>query len=163
MKRSDVLVSLSRRDVCGAIAGCVGLAVLASCGGSDGGSPDAAMVTDDAPMGVCPTTGAADVGAASKFVAGTPVYFSSGNFWVVRDTGGLFAVTARCTHEGATTVIRSGDFYCPRHGSIFTFDGAVLRGPATRALGHLAMCMTASGNVGVQTSVSASADARLNV
>lgn len=156
----DVLVSLSRRQFCGAVAGCV---ALASCGGSSGGAPDAMIGTDDAANGVCPTTGAIDVGAASTFVAGTPVYFSSGNFWVVRDAGGLFALTARCTHEGATTIIRSGEFYCPRHGSLFMFDGTVTRGPATRALSHFGMCITASGNVGVQTSVTAAATDRLNV
>jgi enoyl-CoA hydratase len=69
----DVLVSLSRRQFCGAIAGCV---ALASCGGSDGGSPDAMPMTDGETSGVCPTTGAVDVGAAGTFVAGTPVYFS---------------------------------------------------------------------------------------
>jgi len=160
MKRPVVLVSLSRRELC--IAGCAGL-VLAACGGSDGGSPDAAPLVDGTTGGVCPTTGAMDVGAPSKFVAGTPVYFSSGNFWVVRDAGGLYALTARCTHEGVTTIVRSGDFFCPRHGSLFSFTGAVLHGPATRPLGHLAMCMTAAGSVGVQTSVSADVNARLNV
>jgi Rieske Fe-S protein len=163
MKRLDVLAPLSRRQFCGAIAGCVGVAALASCAGNDAVSPDAAPVIDGTTGGVCPTTGATDVGAASKFVLGTPVYFSAGNFWVVRDAGGLYALTARCTHEGVTTVVRSGDFYCPRHGSMFTFTGSVVRGPATRPLGHFAMCMTASGNVGVQTSVSVDANARLNV
>jgi Rieske Fe-S protein len=163
MKRPDVLVSLSRRELCGAVAACAGLAVIAGCGGSDGGAPDAMTVTDDGAMGLCPSTGAADVGPASKFVAGVPTYFSAGNFWVVRDANGLYALTARCTHEGVTTVVRSGDFYCPRHGSLFTFNGAVVRGPATRPLSHFAMCMTASGNVGVQTTVTVDANARLNV
>jgi Rieske Fe-S protein len=163
MKQPDVLVSLSRRQFCGTVAGCVGLAALASCGGGGGGSPDATTVTDGTANGVCPATGAIDVGPPSMFVAGTPVYFQSGNFWVVRDANGLYALTARCTHEGATTVVRAGDFYCPRHGSLFTFDGAVVRGPATRPLTHFAMCTTASGNVGVQTTVTVAADVRLNV
>jgi len=187
MKRADGLVTISRRHICSGIAGCFGAAALASCidgsssviqtgplggpegsnhegvdggtrldsgssGGSDGGSN----------MATCPTTGATDVGAPSTFQTDKPVYFSSGNFFVVRDSGGLYALTARCTHEGATITAHTSDFYCPRHGATFDFDGNVTGGPVFTGLVHYAMCTMSNGHVGVVTSMTVSQSQRLN-
>lgn len=143
MKRSDVLVSISRRHFCSALACGAGL-VIAGCGGSDAAS-------DAASGGVCPTTGALDVGAPSSFVANTPVYFAAGFLFVVRDAGGLYALTARCPHQGFTTNVQGMFFVCPRHRSEFSFTGAVLTGPAAAPLVHFAMCMLDNGHVGVLT------------
>ena len=52
---------------------------------------------------------------------------------------------------------------CPRHGSLFSFDGAVLTGPATAPLVHYAMCTLASGHVGVLTSQTVASTDRLAV
>jgi nitrite reductase/ring-hydroxylating ferredoxin subunit len=58
---------------------------------------------------------------------------------VARDGERLFAIGARCTHQGAPLTkgaIRFGaldQVTCPVHGSVFALaDGRVLRGPATR-------------------------------
>ena len=164
MKRPHALVTISRRHFCSTIAGCLGIAAVASCGGgSSSTGPDAGATMDGELGATCPQTGANDVGAASTFTAGKPVYFQAGNFWVVRDAGGLYALTARCTHEGGTTVVRGTDFYCPRHGAEFDFTGKVVRGPANSPLVHLAMCMTANGNPGVISSQTVPAAQRLNV
>ena len=52
------------------------------------------------------------------------------------DTGEVHAFSATCTHQGCTvSSVSQGHITCPCHGS--TFDaatGAVLTGPATRAL-----------------------------
>jgi nitrite reductase/ring-hydroxylating ferredoxin subunit len=154
MRKSDGLVTISRRHVCGGLAGCIGLVALANCSsdGSNANQPDAAEPPIDAPGGGACTTGAIDVGAPTTFVTNKPVYFASGNFFVVRDSGGLYALTARCTHEGATTVVSGSDFFCPRHGAQFDFDGNVVSGPVSTGLRHFAMCMLANGHVGVNTS-----------
>jgi nitrite reductase/ring-hydroxylating ferredoxin subunit len=187
MKRADALVALSRRHFCGGVAGCVGVAALASCidgsstviqtgplGGSEGSNHDgvdAGMRLDsgsstgtDAGSGAatCPTTGVTDAGEPSTFVTDKPVYFSSGNFFVVRDSGGLYALTARCTHEGATITAETSDFYCPRHGATFDFDGNVLGGPVYTGLVHYEMCTMSNGHVGVVTSKTVSQSERLN-
>ena len=69
-------------------------------------------------------------------VAGTSVM-------IVRDTrDSVFAVAARCTHQGApldrgTLDLRHTDptVTCPAHGSMFSLvDGRVHRGPATQAV-----------------------------
>jgi len=153
MKR---LFVISRRRFC---TGLVGGMAIAACGGSpDGPTADASVGSN----GVCPATGALDVGAPSTFTLNTPVYFADGFVFVVRDANGLYALTARCPHQGFTTRVQGSDFVCPRHGSLFSLDGAVLTGPATMPLVHYAMCTLASGNVGVFTSQIVPDTTRLN-
>lgn len=82
----------------------------------------------------------------------------------MRDSNGLYAMTAVCTHEGATCEYESAqnDIYCPRHGATFSLNGAVTQSPATKALNHFAMCTMSNGNVGVITSQTVSATERYN-
>ena len=160
MKRSEALTAISRRQFCSAIAGCVGLTVVAGCGGSsDGQGVDAPAESG----GVCPTTGALDVGMPSAFTLNMPVYFAMGFVFVVRDANGLYALTARCPHQGFTTMVEGNYIVCPRHGSEFSFDGALLTGPATQPLVHYAMCTLDNGHVGVLTSQLVSESQRLAV
>jgi Rieske Fe-S protein len=45
------------------------------------------------------------------------------------------ALTSTCTHQNCTiTGYQSGTYECPCHGSRFTTSGAVVSGPAPRAL-----------------------------
>jgi len=165
MKRAEGLCVISRRGLCGGLASCLGL-VLVDCvdghsnvvqtGALDGpGSErsdaaiDTGMPIDSGPAPSCPTSGVTDVGAPSSFVAGTPVYVASGNFFVIRDAGGLYALTARCTHEGVTVVDDTTQLVCKKHGATFTYDGDVTNGPAFFPLVHYEMCTLSNGHVGV--------------
>jgi nitrite reductase/ring-hydroxylating ferredoxin subunit len=123
---------------------------------SDGHHP-----TDGPSGATCPTTGAIDVGAPSAFLLNQPVYKSNGNFFVVRDSGGLYALTARCTHEGATCVTSSGVLYCPRHGAEFDYNGGIITGPVFTGLVHYEMCTLTNGNVGVVVSMTVPKSQRL--
>jgi cytochrome b6-f complex iron-sulfur subunit len=181
MRRTDKLVEISRRDFCAFAS--LGLVVAGCTDGSSGvvqtgplgtepdapqgsppdarpGSPDARPGNPDAAGGPVCGSGATDVGAASTFVSGSPKRFSSGYF-VVRDSGGLYAVSSICTHEGATCTVSSGVFYCPRHGAEFTFNGDVISGPVFTGLVHYAMCFMPNGNVGVIKSQQVSQSQRL--
>jgi len=168
MRRADGLYDITRRDMF-MLAGCVGLAIAGCTDGDTGAietgplgnggngngttNPDAGTNTpppDAATMATC-GTGAIDVGAPSAFVTNQPVYNSTGRFFVVRDAGGLFAVTARCTHEGAICAVSGSDYLCPRHGAMFKFDGTIVSGPVSTPLQHYAMCTLANGHVGVDT------------
>ena len=125
--------------------------------------PDAMPGTPDASGGPTCGANATDVGAASTFTTNTPTYFSTGSFFVVRDRGGLYALSSKCTHEGATVNAQSTQFYCPRHGAKFTFNGDIISGPVFNPLAHYAMCILSNGNVGVVTSQKVAASTRLAV
>jgi cytochrome b6-f complex iron-sulfur subunit len=179
MRRSP---ALTRRHFCalsaaGAVAACSdGVLPIQTGGlggtGGDDQQPDASQANPpdagsgsgsnpDASVGTCSGT-ETDVGAPSSFTTGNPIYFSSNKFFVVRDAQGLYALTARCTHEGATCVVQSGEFFCPRHGAEFTFTGAIIAGPVSSPLKHYAMCTLANGHVAVNTGMTVSASTRLN-
>ena len=51
-----------------------------------------------------------------------------------RDAKGIYAVSLVCTHLGCIVKTATDGFECPCHGSRFSADGAVLKGPAPRAL-----------------------------
>jgi Rieske Fe-S protein len=60
---------------------------------------------------------------------------SSGNFLVSRAGDQFTALTATCTHEGCVVSnFQSGTYECPCHGSQYSTNGSVTRGPATRSL-----------------------------
>jgi nitrite reductase/ring-hydroxylating ferredoxin subunit len=186
MRRNDQLVVITRRSFC-ALAGGIGLAVLGCTDGDTGvvetgplgdhpdapdaiddpdarpGSPDARPGTPDAMTGPACTGTATDVGVGSAFTSGAPKLFTSGAFFVVRDAGGLYAVSSRCTHEGATNGVSGTRFRCPRHGALFNFDGSIISGPVSRVLVHYAMCVMPGGHVGVMTGQTVDAGARLVV
>lgn len=64
--------------------------------------------------------------------------------FVVRDEEGFYALSARCTHLGCRLKhdSRSKRFHCNCHGSIFSPEGAVLRGPASRHLERVYITLT---------------------
>jgi nitrite reductase/ring-hydroxylating ferredoxin subunit len=166
MKRAEGLHVISRRGFCGALAGCVGFA-LVDCvdgkaiqvgplDGSGNPHPDAPVESDgstgDSGTGAtCPATGATDVGAPSAFMLGKPVFIDTGKFFVVRDAGGLYALTSHCTHDLVVVNDDGTEFKCPKHQATFTYDGVVTNGPAFFPLVHYAMCTLANGHVGVIT------------
>lgn len=56
------------------------------------------------------------------------------NVALVRTEKGLYAVSIVCTHLGCIVKPSVTGFDCPCHGSKFTRDGELLRGPAPKAL-----------------------------
>jgi cytochrome b6-f complex iron-sulfur subunit len=51
-----------------------------------------------------------------------------------RDGEGVYAISTTCTHLGCVVKTSADGFECPCHGSRFSADGAVTRGPAPQAL-----------------------------
>jgi nitrite reductase/ring-hydroxylating ferredoxin subunit len=184
------LIELSRRDFCAfACMGAAG-AALAACfdsgtgavqtGGLDGTGngnplPDApgsgsnvgphqdggTGSTDGGVAASCAGT-YTDVGAPSSYSLNVPKYQSAIGMFVVKDSGGFYAMTNKCTHQGVALNNYSGSsFHCPAHGADFDINGAVLDGPTSKALQHYSMCTLASGNVGVETTVKVAATVRL--
>jgi cytochrome b6-f complex iron-sulfur subunit len=101
--------------------------------------------------------------AASKFQAGSPVYYGDINAFVVRDSKGLYAISAVCTHAGCTVNAGAvGGFDCPCHGSTFDENADVTGGPAQLPLPHFSLCLTSSGEVAVDPSTAVEPGTRLS-
>lgn len=75
---------------------------------------------------------------------------SSGCF-VIRQGNRLFARSAVCTHRTCKLNVSGGGFLCPCHGSTFTVDGHVTRGPARRDLPGFVVEKSAQGHLIVHT------------
>jgi cytochrome b6-f complex iron-sulfur subunit len=121
--------------------------ILQGCGGSpsspSSSAPALAMVNGTAGGGA--VTVAIDAGSPLASVGGAAlVQSSAGNFLVSRTAQDSFtALTAICTHEQCTvTGFQSSRYVCPCHGSQYSTSGAVLQGPATRALQQFATRFT---------------------
>ena len=91
--------------------------------------------------------------ASRKFRVTLPETLGSGEAFVppgrsvaiFRDAGGVFAISRVCTHLGCLVKSEADGFHCPCHGSRFAADGAVIKGPAPKALPWLAVKSVGAG------------------
>ncbi len=109
-----------------------------------------------------PPTGPVSAGNMSALTVGAMVVMS--NIVVARDAGGVYAMSAVCTHagclldDGSRTV--TAGLSCPCHGSAFDGNGNVTRGPARASLQHYAVTIAADGSITVDGSQPVSESAR---
>lgn len=99
----------------------------------------------------------------TSFMAGSPLDYPEGTVrfdrerkaYVVGGGGGIYALSAVCTHLGCITryVSEENAIACPCHGSRFDVEGNVTHGPAPRPLPWLEVKLDAAGNLVVDTSV----------
>lgn len=104
------------------------------------------------------------LGALSQFqgVAFTPLL--EHRLWVFSDAGGLYALSAVCTHLGCiVSRQQEGGFFCPCHGSRFDGDGKVVKGPAPKPLRHLELYVSPDGQLVVDQDKEVGRDVRLTV
>jgi len=112
--------------------------ILQGCSGNPSGpsssAPSLTTVNGTVNVTVDAASPLATVGGAAF------VQSSSGNFLVSRTAQDTFvALTAICTHEQCNVSgFQSSRYVCPCHGSQYTTTGAVVQGPATRALQQFA-------------------------
>lgn len=100
---------------------------------------------------------------STSFIAGTPLDFADGvvrfqkekKAYVIGTSGGVYAVSAVCTHLGCITRYKSDEkvIACPCHGSRFDLEGNVVHGPAPRPLPWLDVTEDAQGNLVVDTGI----------
>ena len=133
----------SRREFCIHACEAVSLVSLGAVIGSCGGSPNSPSGNAPALQTVNGTVAAGAVNvtidAASPLAtvgASAFVQSSSGSFLVSRSAQDAFvAVTAICTHEQCTvTGFQNQRYVCPCHGSEYTTNGSVVKGPAVLSL-----------------------------
>lgn len=65
-----------------------------------------------------------------------------GGFFVMREKGRLYAVSAICSHKYCGLETKGKELVCDCHGSRFTSQGVVLTGPATRSLEHFGITLS---------------------
>jgi len=74
------------------------------------------------------------VSLPETLAAGVPFNPPGRSVALFRDTEGVYAISTVCTHLGCIVKPSEAGFECPCHGSRFTGDGSVAKGPAPRAL-----------------------------
>ena len=90
-----------------------------------------------------------NAGAASQFAAdGVYGNYRDQGFFVIRQGGKLFALSAICTHRQCKLNAEPDrSFYCKCHGSTFDPNGHVTAGPARRDLPRLPAFPNAQGEL----------------
>jgi len=75
--------------------------------------------------------------------------------WVVRTSAGFLAYSAVCTHLGCKLRHVPGEkqYRCMCHGSHFSAEGEVLRGPASRPMERVFITLSAEGGLQVDPGV----------
>lgn len=129
------------------VAGGVALTTLPACGG-DGD-------TNTEP------TGPISAGNVSGIAEGSLRALSG--VILGRDAGGLYAMTATCTHQGCAVRVSGTSISCPCHGSSFDAVGAVTHGPATSPLRHFQVVVAADGTITIDPTIPVAASARTAV
>lgn len=118
-----------------------GAVALTGCTGGGAGAPGSPA----APASLDPI----DAGPLSQLVRhGVDARFKDTHgFYLVRTRTRLFAQSAICTHRNCKLDPTATGFLCRCHGSTFTPDGTVTKGPATRDLPRFAIQLNAAGHV----------------
>jgi cytochrome b6-f complex iron-sulfur subunit len=93
----------------------------------------------------------------TTFRAGSPIDFPEGTVrfnrerkaYVIGAPGGVYALSAVCTHLGCITAWHPEHelIECPCHGSKFKEDGIKVAGPAPRPLPHFGISLTVDGEL----------------
>ena len=141
--------------LCGLAAG-----LALACGGGGGAASSPAPAPP--PAGPLTTT---DTKAALLATPNgtTRDYRNLGNFFLIKDATGIYAITTVCTHMGCTVGLPSGNrITCPCHSSQYDLSGGNLVGPATAPLVHFAVSEPTPGAaLTVNTSQTVASSTRL--
>jgi Rieske Fe-S protein len=116
---------------------------------------------------VSPPTGPVVAGNVSETPVGTLRAVPGEAVFLGRDSRGLYAMSAACTHAGCMLSVTSSgatpELVCPCHASLFDVNGAVTHGPARTPLQHFQVDVASDGSITVQGGEPISADARTAV
>jgi cytochrome b6-f complex iron-sulfur subunit len=102
------------------------------------------------------------VSLPESLAAGEAFVPAGRNVALVRDAEGIYAVSTVCTHLGCIVKPTAHDFDCPCHGSRFTPDGAVVKGPAPAPLAWLKVS-AAGGSLIVDEGATVKSGTRIRV
>ena len=88
---------------------------------------------------------------------------SNSRVWVKRDSLGVMALVATCTHLGCEVhyLHEKKEWLCPCHGSIYDVEGRPISGPALKALPRVAVELKPDGSLMINTSKQVGMEIRL--
>jgi len=95
------------------------------------------------------------IGYPSDFGFGVDTKFQNQyRIWVVRNTEGIFVISAICTHLGCTPDWKASEnkFKCPCHGSGYDPEGINFEGPAPRPMDRAHVELDPEGKIVVDLS-----------
>ncbi len=89
------------------------------------------------------------VGTPDDYPVNSVTFILDQQVYIVRVSGGIYAVSAVCTHLGCITQWNTQDnlIECPCHGSKFKRNGTKVAGPAPRPLPHFGIRLTPDGQL----------------
>lgn len=131
MKTQEVETTMDRQEFFRLVGVSVGAIVLQQCLSGCGGS-------NDPQPNETPTNFSVNINNTNFSALRNVGGFVRSNGIIIAHTqqGAFIAVSQACTHEGTAVnyVGASNTFLCPNHGSVFTSEGEVKTGPATKPL-----------------------------
>jgi len=94
-----------------------------------------------------------DIGTFDDFKAdGVSDKFAKNHFLVIRSGGKIYASSNLCTHKGVPLTLKGGEIMCTKHGSRFSNEGTVTKGPARDTLVRYAISVDEKGHLIVDPS-----------
>jgi cytochrome b6-f complex iron-sulfur subunit len=103
------------------------------------------------------------VGRIADFPIGTIQLVTHAKVLVIRDSEGIYAISAVCTHLGCLVREKKGALACPCHGAQFNLSGKVLQGPARDDLAWYGVKMDKMGNLTVDTTQAVASGTKLAI
>ena len=97
-----------------------------------------------------------NAGALENFSPGTVTLNAKNRTFIVREEeGGIYAISAVCTHLGCLTRWNEnkGEITCPCHGTKFTKTGSVIVGPTSKTLPRFSISLNEKNEIIVDRSI----------
>ncbi len=101
------------------------------------------------------STGPVDVGAKADYAKDGFIndkLTKTDRIVVVRNEGKIYAFNSTCTHRNAAVRQVNGEIVCPSHGSHYSINGTVTKGPAKRSLLRYGISLDDKGHLIVDKS-----------
>jgi cytochrome b6-f complex iron-sulfur subunit len=99
----------------------------------------------------------AEIGLPEEFagVSMKQVQIGGSKISILKGDNGLYALVRNCTHMGCIPYLDNVEqlFRCPCHGSVFTLEGDVVKGPAPEPLYRASITVNPRGRVEINGAV----------
>ena len=92
-----------------------------------------------------------DLGPAGDYPPGSRTLVAAAQALLIHGPEGFTALSLVCPHLGCQVAPTADGFACPCHGSRFDAQGALLRGPADKAMRSLKVLLAENGHLMLYT------------